>query len=430
MTRARTNYAPLLEDVDVKRWYDNVARGSPVTADVYLRRVGAFCRHFKIEPKDLTFLTERELYNKALDYISFMEKSGKAGGYINCGLKAVKSWLAYNGKEIRRKIKIRGSEETPSLKEERVPIKTELRRILLAGDEKARSICALMAFSGLRPQTIGNYRGNDGLTISDFPEISITNQLVTFLKVPTMIIVRRELSKAKHQYFTFLSQEGCNYLKDYLEARIRESERLFPDSAIITPKQKMKPFIRSSNVGDAVRACIRKAGYSFRPYTLRCYFDTQLMLAESKGLILRDYRKFFMGHKGDIENRYTTNKQRLPETVTEDMRGAYARSEEFLQTRMKVETSEEKLQASFRRQLLLVSGFSKDEVTNIELSSLNDDEIQSMLRKKLLGVSDSENGRQKVVGVNEVNDYLAKGWEYVAKLSNTQVVIKISTMSS
>jgi len=56
-------------------------------------------------------------------------------------------------------------------------------------------------------------------------------------------------------------------------------------------------------------------------YVLRSYFDTQLMLAESKGLVLRDYRTFWMGHKGDIENRYTTNKQRLPEEVIEDMRG-------------------------------------------------------------------------------------------------------------
>jgi len=30
-------YASLLEDVDVRRWYGNVARGSRVTADVYYR---------------------------------------------------------------------------------------------------------------------------------------------------------------------------------------------------------------------------------------------------------------------------------------------------------------------------------------------------------------------------------------------------------
>ncbi|NIM44298.1 MAG: site-specific integrase, partial [Nitrososphaeria archaeon] len=83
-----------------------------------------------------------------------------------------------------------------------------------------------------------------------------------------------------------------------------------------------------------IRVAIRKAGFPWRPYVLRSYFDTQLMLAESKGLVLRDYRQFWMGHKGDIENRYTTNKQRLPEEVVEDMREAYRRSQDYLQTTM------------------------------------------------------------------------------------------------
>jgi hypothetical protein len=32
-----------------------------------------------------------------------------------------------------------------------------------------------------------------------------------------------------------------------------------------------------------------------------------------------------------------------------------------------------------------------------------------------------------VVTVDEANGYLAKGWEYVAKLSNNKVVIKMSS---
>lgn len=31
-------------------------------------------------------------------------------------------------------------------------------------------------------------------------------------------------------------------------------------------------------------------------------------------------RQFWMGHKGDIEARYTTNKSRLPQDVMDDMR--------------------------------------------------------------------------------------------------------------
>jgi len=120
-------YSHLLRDADVKRWYDNVARGSPVTADVYLRRLGSFSQHFKKAPRDLASRSETELYNMMLDYVSSMEKDGKAGSYIESALKAVKSWLSHNGKEVRRKIKIRGARDTPSLKDERVPTNKELK---------------------------------------------------------------------------------------------------------------------------------------------------------------------------------------------------------------------------------------------------------------------------------------------------------------
>jgi hypothetical protein len=44
--------------------------------------------------------------------------------------------LNYNDVELRHKIKIRGANETPSLKEERVPTKEELRRIFLSAGRK------------------------------------------------------------------------------------------------------------------------------------------------------------------------------------------------------------------------------------------------------------------------------------------------------
>jgi hypothetical protein len=150
------------------------------------------------------------------------------------------------------------------------------------------------------------------------------------------------------------------------------------------------------------------------------------MLAESKGLVLRDYRQFWMGHKGDIENRYTTNKQRLPESVVDDMRAAYARSEEFLQTRVKEETSEEKLRGSFRKQLLLVAGFSQEEVDKMDLPSISDEDLQSIVRKKLLGAQTTD-CKQKVVSIDEANGYLAKGWEYVANLPNKKILVKLGS---
>ena len=70
--------------------------------------------------------------------------------------------------------------------------------------------------------------------------------------------------------------------------------------------------------------------FTWRPYVLRAYFDTQLLIAESKGKIAHDFRVFFMGHRGSIEATYTTNKSILPEDLLEAMRDSFQRSEEHL----------------------------------------------------------------------------------------------------
>jgi len=422
--RTKAKYDSLLEDADVRRWHDNVARGSSVTASVYLRRLGSFCQHFKTTPLAIANMSEGDLYNLMLDYVSFMERKEHAGSYIESALKAVKSWLSHNGKEVRRRIKIKGARDTPSLKDERVPTQSELKRIFFSGDKKARVACVIVAHTGSRIETLGNYRGNDGLRIKDLPEIEVYDDHVDFKQKPTLLIVRKELSKAGQQYFTFLSEEGCEYVKDYLDERMREGEVLDAESALITPKLKMKPFIRAGNIGDVIRDAIRAAGFQWRPYVLRSYFDTQLMLAESKGLVLRDYRAFWMGHKGDIENRYTTNKCRLPESVIQDMREAYRRSQEYLQTIRVEETGEERLVQAFRKQLLLVAGFKQDEIDKMDLSAVSDEELQEIVRKKLLGQEANDCAKQKVVSVDEVNKYLIQGWEYVASLPNNKVVIR------
>jgi hypothetical protein len=305
---------------------------------------------------------------------------------------------------------------------ERVPTRKELRRIFLSGDKKARSACVFVAHSGLRIACLGNYRGNDGLRIKDLPELKLEKDEVVFETIPAMVVIRRELSKAGHRYFTFLSEEGCDYLKDYLEERQRLGEALGPESPVITPKAASNPFITSTNIGDIIRGAIRKAGHPWRPYVLRSYFDTQLMLAESKGHVLRDYRQFWMGHKGDIENRYTTNKGRLPDEVIEDMREAYKRSQGYLQT-IGEPDAEEKNQEVFRRSFLKMAGFSEEEIEKLDLTAMEDQDFAELIRGRFWGMT--KNGtKQEVVPMEEIEDYITRGWEYVTTLPTGKAVIR------
>ncbi|MEM3623981.1 MAG: hypothetical protein QXL52_01600, partial [Nitrososphaerales archaeon] len=47
----KAKYVRLLEDADVKRWFENLAAKSIVTATVYLRTLGLYCELNETDPK-------------------------------------------------------------------------------------------------------------------------------------------------------------------------------------------------------------------------------------------------------------------------------------------------------------------------------------------------------------------------------------------
>jgi hypothetical protein len=422
-----TAYKSLLEDKEMKRWYNNVARGSIITADVYLRRLGNFCQAHKLTPQKFAAKSQKEIYGILLDYVTELEDRELTGSYITSILKALRSWLSHNDKPMKKKIRVRDSGIHPTLKDERVPTQQELKNVFLSGDKKTRVACALLAHSGLRIQTLGSYTGDDGLVVGDFPEMKVKGESVAFEKTPAKVVVRHDLSKAGHTYFSFLSEEGCEYMKDYLEERLRNGEKLKEDSPILTPKTARKPFISTTKVSHAVRGAIRSAGFQWRPYVLRSYFDTELMLAESKGCVLRDYRTFWMGHVGDIEHRYTTNKGRLPSQVIEDMRESYAKSQEFLQTKVLEGPKEEDLKRMFRSELLRMAGFTDEEIERDSLWEISEEELRDIIRNRLLGTKVDNNCRQMVVGMDKIDRYVAEGWEFVTALPNKKVILRLSS---
>ena len=90
-----------------------------------------------------------------------------------------------------------------------------------------------MALAGLRPQVLGNYDATDGLCLSDVEGLAIKDDTVSLSKIPSMITVRPNISKAKNKYFTFLPRQGCNYLLGYLKMRLSDGERLDANSPVI-----------------------------------------------------------------------------------------------------------------------------------------------------------------------------------------------------
>jgi len=327
-------------DEDVARWHANLARASELTAGSRLRRLNMFYKNTGLTPAKLAAIGKENAIraeDMILDYVTWMESQNYAPGYIEDVVKALKSWLSYNYVDVRRRIRVANARVPVTLDGEQVPTAAQLESIMNAADARTRASMGLMAFAGLRPQVIGNHDGTDGLRVADIEGLDAGDgTAVSVERTPAMVTVRPQISKAGHRYFTFLTSQGCGYLLAYLRCRMLAGERLSPDSPLISRKgaaaragSREGGFLGTKSVTLPMRRAIRSVLMA-RPYVLRAYFDTQLLVAESNGCMTHAYRQFFMGHTGDMEARYTTNKGRLTGQMIEDMRGSFARSEPFL----------------------------------------------------------------------------------------------------
>jgi hypothetical protein len=445
----KVRYKPLLEkDANLRRWYQNNAKGSIIVADVYLRRLGSFCLRHNITPGDYAKLPKRKMEETAFDYVQEMESkvnptSGRkyAPSYVDSNLKAILSWARWNRKGFEMRIKIANSSKRPTLENERVPTNDELRRVLYADTTplRTRASIAIMAFSGCRPEVQGNYLGLDGLRIKDFPDL-ITDNQVSFSTVPTLVIVRSELLKSRHWYPTFMLEEGCEILKQYLERRVAEGEKLTADTGIITSSahaQKklnnlkvitdVSPFLRTTKLGYEIRKAMRASGLPWRPYVFRSYFDTEMLLGESKGLVSHAYQQCWMGHKGSIEATYTLRKGELPRELLEDMRGAYSSVSELLGTK-KSTVSVSEIELMTRRQILVFSDFTEAQIDKLgDLSQYSLEQLKEISdKKKFQDLGLKGKSSQKIVPWSSVRQAITDGWELVSKLDDSnEAIVKL-----
>ncbi|MGI0131383.1 MAG: hypothetical protein ACREEC_14745, partial [Thermoplasmata archaeon] len=233
-----------------------------------------------------------------------------------------------------------------------------------------------------------------------------------------------ELSKSSVGYVTFLSREGCDYVKEYLEERARSGESLDPDTDVIHPQLVEKRFIRTLNIGDGVRKAIRDSGFLWRPYVLRHFFDTQLLLAESKGKVAHDYRVHWMGHVGSIDARYTTNKGKLPQTLIDDMRAAYARCEVFLTTLPTSGTAEQAVKST-QKAVLMALGFTEVDADRALEGEIDAAAIAEMA-KSLRGAAPS---RAEFRG-DEARAKILAGWSIVTRFDDGTYILEVPAIGS
>ena len=328
----------LLEDSDVQEWQDSLKLDSKRTAETYLSVLKVLKKALNIEPSCITKkdipIIRRWLLQKAR---ALAPKSFAV--YVS----AVKSWLGHKKIKVDLDIKLSNLNSTPTLIEERIPEKHKVREVLLSLSVRGRVIASLIAFAGLRFESIY------GITLGDIIDLDI--ERLEMRRTPCLIHVPAEANKTPIRYFTFLIEEGCEYLLAYLKERRAKGEKLSEKSPVIaTLNRKPLSTIR-------IRAIIRQSTRRFlssRPYVLRSYFDTCLLMAK----IHSHWQGFFMGHRGNIESVYTTRKH-LSETLIENMREAFMPAEEHLSTQPIPSSIEEQRKRDFLKTAELSGWFDE-----------------------------------------------------------------------
>ncbi|EQD67665.1 integrase/recombinase, partial [mine drainage metagenome] len=145
-------------------------------------------------------------------------------------------WLLFHNVDFRQFPKLRRAYQAESLSRERIPTPEQLRLILGALSPRGRVCALLMAHSGLRPGTLGNDGGTDGLTLGDLPELRTGGR-------PRLTCRRGDgrfsfrflpgLSKTAQGYVTFGTPEAADAILSYLGERQAEGEKLTPASPLV-----------------------------------------------------------------------------------------------------------------------------------------------------------------------------------------------------
>src|SRR3972149_3551979 len=147
----------LLADPAVRRWYENLARGSDITAVENARVLNRYLAAHRLTPNQLVVLAtkdRRAVEDQLQDFMGRLGAEEKGPGYILNHAKAVKSFLDFHEVRLVRKFKVRHADATPTLDEERVPNKEELKSILSSATTRGRVVLSFMGLSGVRPQVL------------------------------------------------------------------------------------------------------------------------------------------------------------------------------------------------------------------------------------------------------------------------------------
>lgn len=413
-----TKWDPDPNDPTVRRWRENLARGSAATGDSWFRALRRFCGESQITPSGLLDLSPKALRDRFLDFAAADETRGRGGSYTAYTLKVVRNWLSFNSVSPPTGVKIRDADR---VFEETALSPDQLRAVIGAARPREKVAILLIGQSGLRPEVLGNFLGTDGLVIGDFPELLIAGGDVRFRRLPSPVWIRRTLSKASHRYASFVGTESGGAIVDLLRARLTSGESINSVSPLYSPDRTDltdRKYVRTTKIGSNIRRVLRTVGLQDRPYVLRTTAASRYAECENRGLCPHSYWQFWLGHTGDMSARYSVNRGQLPGGLLEELRGAWKRCEPFLST-YPMGADKDETKELVKVEILKAVGFPPPEAEKLARDPAVD--VGAVIREKLAGAHLPE--AQRIVQLEDARDLLAAGWRVVTAAAPGMLVL-------
>ena len=422
----------LLSHPKVRAWWEARSLRSRMSADQYLRQFGMLLERTDLDPDRVVALARKDpdrLRTLLIRDATNLKAAGRLDSYVSKYFEGLRAFfrfhhVPFDGYPSLSPIK------GASLTTERVPTQEELGMVLDKLSLRGRVIALFMAHSGVRPGVLGSYLAEGGLTLGDLPDLRL-DPSPSFAESPFVIRVPASLSKTRVMYTTFGSSQLTTAFLAYLGERKKAGEKLSPQSPVVTANPTRgiaqrsreeatysRGFLTTKTVMEEIRSSLESTvpkGVRWRPYVLRAYCSTRLMMAEGASKITRDLREAILGHDGGVAARYNVGKP-WGEDLMKEARAAYLRCEPFLAT---VHTKEqENVPQQVAIAMLQLAGFSEEEIEKMDLDDLG--AVRDQVRERL---GASAPPRQVVVSMSEVAQRLAEGWQFVAAINTGQAVL-------
>jgi integrase len=190
---------------------------SPVTRDVYERRLLNFLGHLKMTPEGFLSIAKKDPNTAEKNIISFAfalkernEKGEIAAGTVHNCVKSVRLLLEMNGIFLNWKKISRILPKVRRYALDRIPTTEEIRAILDVSDIRSKALTLVLLSSGIREGAIEMLRIGDYVPIKKNGK-TVAGKLIVYSGEP-------------EQYFAFITFEAAAALEKYIEYRKQHGE--------------------------------------------------------------------------------------------------------------------------------------------------------------------------------------------------------------